>query len=64
MTRQINQIIGVLYNIILDLKDGREITVATWDALGNALSGLGKALSTVGDEVGTNTRVIVEKRYG
>lgn len=27
------------------LKDGREITVATWDALGTALTGLGTALS-------------------
>ena len=29
----------------LALKDGRQITVATWDATGNALSGLGGALS-------------------
>lgn len=38
--------------------------MATWDAFGNAFSGLGSALSTVGDSVGSNTRVIVEKKYG
>ncbi|KAM3131427.1 hypothetical protein pb186bvf_016499 [Paramecium bursaria] len=46
------------------LKDGREITVATWDALGTALTGLGTALSQVGDQVSTNTKQIVEKKYG
>jgi hypothetical protein len=38
--------------------------VATWDATANALSGLGSALSVVGDSLGTNTRKVVEKKYG
>lgn len=38
-----NKSIAYIYSI--DLKDGREITVATWDALGTALTGLGTALS-------------------
>lgn len=38
------------------MKDGREVVVATWDALGTALTGLGGALSKIGDEIGTNTK--------
>jgi hypothetical protein len=37
-----------LYNI-LGLKEGREIFVASWDAMGTALTGLGSALSKIGD---------------
>lgn len=40
------------------------LTVATWDATSNALSGLGGALSNVGDSLGNNTRMVVEKKYG
>ncbi|CAD8073181.1 unnamed protein product [Paramecium primaurelia] len=46
------------------LKEGREIFVATWDAMGTALTGLGSALSKIGDQIGTDTRAIVEKKYG
>lgn len=38
--------------------------MATWDAAGSALSGLGGALSLVGDSIGSNTRKVVEKKYG
>ena len=56
-------VIKYYYNI-LDLKTGKKLTVATWDALSNAVSGLGDALSQVGDSIGTNTRGVVEKKYG
>jgi hypothetical protein len=48
----------------LALKQGRTVTVATWDAASNAFAGLGSALSTVGDSLGNNTRKVVEKKYG
>lgn len=48
----------------LALKQGKSFTVATWDATSNALSGLGSALSNIGDTLGTNTRNVVEKKYG
>lgn len=46
------------------MKAGKQYTVATWDAAGTALSGLGDALSTVGDTLGNTTRKVVEKKYG
>lgn len=46
------------------LKQGRTVTVATWDAAGNVFQGLGGALSSVGDSLGSNTRKVVEKKYG
>lgn len=38
--------------------------MASWDAMGTALTGLGSALSKIGDQIGSDTRVIVEKKYG
>lgn len=45
------QIVKVRNNhiIIKGLKEGREIVVASWDAMGTALTGLGTALSKIGD---------------
>ena len=50
--------------IVIALKQGKTVAVATWDATANALSGLGTALCSVGDSLGNNTRKVVEKRYG
>lgn len=38
-----------IYIIIKGLKESREIVVASWDAMGTALTGLGSALSKIGD---------------
>ncbi|CAD8192157.1 unnamed protein product [Paramecium octaurelia] len=46
------------------LKQSKQLTSATWDAAGTALSGLGTALCQVGSSIGNGTKQIVQKKYG
>jgi phosphoserine phosphatase len=46
------------------LQQSKQLTVASWGAAGVAFEGLSTALGQVGTSIGTNTRSLVEKKYG